>query len=63
MCISVIPPNDGDADWIEKLVTSPALDREIEDENLHGPRWEADPQVLNGIWGPFKSWVITCLIF
>lgn len=32
MCISVTPPNNGDADWIEKLV------REIEGENLRGPK-------------------------
>lgn len=37
MCISVTPPNNGDADWIEKLVMSPALVGEIEDENLYGP--------------------------
>lgn len=38
MCISVTPPNNGDADWIEKLVMSPALVREIEGENLRGPK-------------------------
>lgn len=37
MFIFVIPPNSGDEEWIEKLMKSPALVQEIEDETLRGP--------------------------
>lgn len=37
MCIFVILPNNRDGEWIQKLVKSPALVQEIEDENVCGP--------------------------